>query len=251
MSRAIQHGLPCDDCGSSDAKAKYPPGVDRPPSTHCFSCGTTHRLDQQRSIFDADPIWVDILGKMCALPIYDFELASNVNLWLRKYNITDEDIVKYRLGSTNRGADVVLPVYNYHDELQCFQMRAFGEQTGPKYITVGDRVLFYSELNYFTPKILVLVEDILSAIRVGHTWPAAALLGTNLSRKNLLTLVRNYDKIIVWLDSDKPGQAAAKKIIQQLRPYDIETANITTKEDPKCLFNSEIKQQLTPFIDNL
>ena len=48
MGRALEHGLPCKLCGSSDATALYENGY------HCFSCGESYDDEEngEEPVFD-------------------------------------------------------------------------------------------------------------------------------------------------------------------------------------------------------
>ena len=107
--------------------------------------------------------------------------------------------------------------------------------------------MFWSKGDY-KHKTLVIVEDNLSAIRVGEILPAVSLIGTSMSQENMLTVTENYDILIVWLDGDGPGQNAAKKLVDKLLLMHTSVHNVVTGRDPKCLFDTEIRGVLQPFI---
>lgn len=79
---------------------------------------------------------------------------------------------------------------------------------------------------------LVLVEDIISATKVGHITPALCLFGSNISLKRLATLKQlGYTKIIIWLDWDKKEYAIdASRLAQSIG---LGAQVIHTKLDPK------------------
>ncbi len=90
---------------------------------------------------------------------------------------------------------------------------------------------------------VVVVEDILSAIRVGTTFPCIALRGTSCNTSKLDQLRKSADSFIVWLDGDRPGINAAKKLGNKLT-WVGKVCYIRTKEDPKAYSNEEIQEMI-------
>jgi DNA primase len=97
-----------------------------------------------------------------------------------------------------------------------------------------------------------VVEDAVSAIRVGRVTPAVALLGTSVGQ----TLHGLYayaveiaqhgtaPKIAVWLDGDKAGHKGRDAIARKLSLAGAEVTKINTPLDPKRYSNREIKEIL-------
>lgn len=130
---------------------------------------------------------------------------SPARFWLTRYNITDREVREYGLCYSKSHARVVLPVYD-GDGLALYQTRKIFEQdTGPKYLTYNNRAntLWFSHISHKSSTI-VLCEDILSGIRLGRQWNAAAVLGTTLTDKSLNLLVNNYSRFIIFMDDDNP-----------------------------------------------
>lgn len=96
---------------------------------------------------------------------------------------------------------------------------------------------------------VVIVEDILSAIRVGRHVRSVSLLGTSASAKTLLhevSIARAMGKLIaVWLDADKAGKVGTNRIRNQLELLGSEPVCIRTTKDPKRYTNQEIKEILS------
>ncbi len=250
MSRLIKAHLPCSDCGSSDALAEYS------ETTYCFSCNRTRSVESESSFF---PEMLDLPKEpgILSLPSRFTTVALSVDAmkWLLSYNIFKDLREKYNIGYVHKSIvngimvhnRVILPSY-IDGELKNYAARALIPEDLPKYIVAGDKsAMFWSEGDY-KYRTLVIVEDNLSAIRVGELLPAVSLIGTSMSKENMLTLANDYDILIVWLDGDKPGQRAAKKLVKSLSLLHSEVHNVVTKRDPKCLFDSEIRSVLTLFI---
>jgi len=90
---------------------------------------------------------------------------------------------------------------------------------------------------------IVLCEDSLSAYKVGRETEAWSLLGTKLLPGPLAELIGQSKPVIVWLDSDVPGQRAAAQIIKTLRAYGVAVRNVVTPKDPK-LYDRQFIQEI-------
>jgi len=124
-----------------------------------------------------------------------------------------------------------------------WQGRYLGSNSGKgKWFSQGDLkdILHICETarTHHDQRSIVLVEDIISAIRVGHTNPAAPLFGSHLSTKTALRYNKLYDKIILWLDKDK--ELYSIKVAQQLRAMGIPCRSVITNKDPKEYSDTEI-----------
>ena len=89
---------------------------------------------------------------------------------------------------------------------------------------------------------VVLVEDLLSMMKVGEVCKCFTLLGTSLKEKFLTKLI-GRDEVLIWLDPDEPGQRAARKIAKQLRGL-VKTRIIHSDVDPKYLSVDKVKELL-------
>lgn len=89
---------------------------------------------------------------------------------------------------------------------------------------------------------VVIVEDILSAIRVGKHIDSCSLLGTKITTSQAAELGK-YAEVTTWLDSDKAGRSGAYKIRKTLGLI-TEVSNILTDKDPKELSDKQIKEAL-------
>ncbi len=250
MSHLVKAHQPCPDCGSSDALAEYS------ETTYCFSCNRTRSVEHESSFF---PEMLDVCDDdpsvLSLPPRFTMRQPAQAKEWLLRYNIFQDIRDTYNIGYVDysyvNGIElrnrIILPAYT-DLTLDFYQARSLDSNEAPKYVTVGNKeALFWSKKDCKNTT-LVIVEDIISAIRVGETLPAVSLIGTSMSKENMLTLANDYDILIVWLDGDKPGQRAAKKLAKRLSLLHSEVHNVVTERDPKCLFDSEIRSVLTLFI---
>lgn len=106
---------------------------------------------------------------------------------------------------------------------------------------------------------IVIVEDILSAIRVSAVCRTVCLHGLFLKTEVAKDIIKHNNTIILWLDGDNRGQEAAVKIKTLLQACYEEwlktrvfsnvikiVSNVSTKNDPKTYSDSEIRS----IIDN-
>lgn len=176
---------------------------------------------------------------------YTTEIPLEGRLWLYSAGITESVWKEYNIGYSESMRRVVLPVYNDTGRLIWYQCRALLKGQKPKYLQPRrgrDTVLFQSEPIRRNVQELVIVEDILSAIRVGRFKPAVSLLGTKISTAQCNILGR-AKRVNIWLDNDSAGRNGARRIRKAVGL--ITEVRITQSEvDPKALNDNEIKELL-------
>ena len=87
----------------------------------------------------------------------------------------------------------------------------------------------------------VVVEGITDAWRLGSG--ACATFGKNFTPKQLMLLVKNFDEIFIFYDSDEAGQEQADKLYHQLIGYNKKAEILTlSKGDPGDLSDEEAKE---------
>lgn len=236
---------------SGDNLAVYPDHV------FCFSCGyyaksTTSRglLTPQQSIRDGGRYSPNLVRKdretsaACpSLPV-DFVLSlPSVGLdWIKKYEITDREIIKNRIGWSERGFQfagvdyapcMIFPVYDVYGNLLMWQARYFGEEKRRKYITWGKPNEVIHTIGTSSNKVVV-VEDIVSAIKVARKVRSAPLFGSNASMVYYHRLSRTYTHLSIWLDPDKTVEAnrLAKRVSLLFKSVNVIVSQVDPKEVP-------------------
>lgn len=147
-------------------------------------------------------------GKVNNLSLpYDINCKYNdfpaiVKSKLHTYHIPVAEVKKYGIGWSEKLKRMVLPIY--HDgELRGWQGRSYDQP--PKYIT---KYKDESDLYVYIPctekesKDCIIVEDMLSCIRVSKYGNALALLGSNISDKALIKIAKLNNNMLVYLDHD-------------------------------------------------
>ena len=251
MSRLIASHQPCSDCGSSDALAEYD------TNTYCFSCGRSRSKSVEKSFFpELGDVNKSNNNSLLMPPNATARLSLPAQRWLLSYNLFEEEWKKYGIRYIHEAKineftirdRLILPSFKRNGDLEFYQARALRRGDSPKYFTEGRKGLFWSIGEYEHKDSVVLVEDMISAMRVGQQVQAVALLGTKINEEQLLQLAEKYGTIIVWMDGDRPGQDSAKKIVKKATLMFPRVFNIVTRRDPKCLYDGEIKEKLAPYI---
>ena len=177
------------------------------------------------------------------------QFSREARMWLFKAGLTPTVWRQYSIGYSARLQRVVLPIFNTDGSLKWFQCRAILKGQKPKYIQPSgnkSNILFTAGSGNFTGRVVV-VEDIMSAIRVGNATTdsnttAISLLGTKITAGQA-TYLSNFKECITWLDGDKAGKRGSyhvRSVVGLLTPC----RNVRTDEDPKCYSNKHIREVL-------
>jgi hypothetical protein len=174
------------------------------------------------------------------------EIPADGLVWLYRYGLTRTEIKHFKLGYSPSWHRVILPVYDKDAALIYWQGRYLGDyrkDKTTKYINQWnasrERIYFFNEAHSIE-KGIVLVEDILSAIKVGRVVNSVALLFATIPRLLISNLVgQGYLKIWLWLDSDK-AEYTARALIR-LRNFNYPVRRVYSPKDPKCYTESSIK----------
>lgn len=242
----------CHECGNSNNSAVINHNV-KDYSYFCFACGHTEvepkgkqtlaELQKLKELNDAAETYRTESIELPSDTTYDLPLVAR--LWLYNGGISPTVWEHYRIGWSESLQRVVLPVYSATGSLVWYQLRAVHAGQRPKYIQPSqprDTIFFkVGDIKSPTTK-CVVVEDILSAIRVGKFVDTISILGTRPSSKHINELAK-YSKVITWMDSDRAGRKSAytiRKAVSMLT----DVGNILTDADPKRLSDNQIKEQL-------
>lgn len=249
MATFVKHE-PCPKCGSKNNLGRYSDG-----SAWCFGCGYYEKATADAQIQEFVK-GVDKSSKMCRPLPQDAEpvFPTPVIDWLSKYSLTSEEIRDNNFLYSPYKKLLIFPVYEDNvdrSHLLMWQGRYFGDNKEyPKYVTYGAKNLLHiidrgSNSDSFSSTHVVLVEDLISAIRVGRTRPAMPLWGSTIPLEHARRLCRLFSKATVWLDMDKRLEGLKQAV--KLSPLFEEgcTAVVTTTKDPKEYTDQEIQEILT------
>ena len=130
--------------------------------------------------------------------------------WLKTYGITKEERVVYGIMYSKQKELLIFPDFDAKGQVIMWQGRYFGNNKDhPKYLTYGNK-------NHITicddnkdPEgmpsfdMVCIVEDKVSAIKVGRLMPAVPLYGSTLSLEHATRLGKVFKLAYLWLDHDK------------------------------------------------
>jgi hypothetical protein len=248
----------CPNCGSKDNVGVWSDGQE-----FCFShCGyfivghnglninsIRERLSQQPKK-DHDKV---------VLPYdYSIVLREDASAWLDKYEITPSERFKHKIGWSELYESLVLPAYDIWGNLLVLQRRYFGSGKWPKYHTKGRpesciwSVSPSSGNAVANPTAtydgtLVIVEDYVSAIKVGRQFETMPLWGSNLSNPQLSRIADRWQEIVFWLDGDKTKEAMQFRM--RAAPFFQAAWVVSTEKDPKEYNDGEIREYLQQHVD--
>jgi twinkle protein len=208
-SEVVRSKLPCDDCGSSDAKAEYSDG-----HTYCFSCGK-HRSEgaTEGSVSAAQ-------DRRQAKGLVAGEVPTD---GLRKRGLTAETCRRwsYEIGKTSKGASC--QIANYRDpqsgQVIAQKLRTADKDfpwTGePKKASLFGQWMWNNTGSGINR--IVVTEGEIDAMSVsqiqGHKWPVVSVKnGAQGARKDLqknLEWLDGFSEVVLMFDNDEPGREAA------------------------------------------
>ncbi|MCY1708378.1 toprim domain-containing protein [Pannonibacter sp. SL95] len=200
-------------------------------------------------------------GKDFSLP-RDFttDIPDSAALWFLRAGVRHDIASHYGIGYSPFLRRVIVPLYE-RGEYVGYIARSLDEK--PRYLSKMDPQsvgLFRSDPSLRLPTApstgdgirpaLVIVEDVLSAIRVGRLVQlACALLGTSASVEKIsqaLELKPDHENnsAAIWMDGDTAGAAARRTLSRRLDLIGIPVQTIRTHRDPKAYSNREIRSIL-------
>ena len=171
-------------------------------------------------------------------------LSPTAKRWLLSYGLTVEEQKKFWWSEEKQ--QLVYPIFDLEGHLLFWQARNFDRAIPQKYHTHGNLKDHLHILGHEGP--LILVEDIVSAIKISRQHQAMALFGSHVSKDNLIRIrdfgIGKDTPIGFWLDSDKTKESIKYK--NQAKELGMKTFSIVTRQDPKTYTHQEIYK----FIDD-
>lgn len=222
----------CPACAANGRdRKKNNLGVYSDGHSYCYSCGwgsagsTANKLRNMahRATKEIPALPEDITNKL-GREAYD---------WLLQY-FEPKDFPRCLYSSSERKLYFMF-------ENGAYQYRYFGDNKDhPKWVGYGINDSLIHIVGDVHSTSIILVEDLISAVKVGHITPTLCLFGSNISLKRLATLkLLGYNEIIIWLDWDKKEYAI--KAAQLAQNIGLQSRVIHTKLDPKEYNLEQIK----------
>lgn len=248
-SEFVRFETACPNCGSSrtPAFARYSDG-----HGWCFSCGYREAGTYQGPNPNKGVV-ISIEsargGPTRVRPIPEEAkpfLGAPALVWLKKYGITAKEVSNHSLLWWDERKWLIFPYYSTPDHLAGWQARNFDPKfPDQKWMTYGqikERMHLIAADASNLGEVVVLVEDIVSAIKVGRHITCMPLFGAHIALPGILRLARTFSGVGLWLDSDKEFEARlyASRASQYLET----TCVIKTELDPKEYNDEQIRDQL-------
>lgn len=205
--------------------------------SYCFAChyyiptpsieGLKKIAKEAMLVSTDSPIPDELYWPEDTAPLHEAIWAKPGMSWLRKYGITDDEIIKHKMGWSVKRMLLVQPVYE-KGKMVLWQGRNFND--GPKYLTCGMKNDILYLVGQPSRGVLIVTEDLISAIKVGREYQAAPLWGTNMSIGLIKKVASQFDTLGIWLD--KGAIKEAVRIALRSSQY-IPTFIIDSGLDPK------------------
>lgn len=220
MAKFLHH-TSCEKCSSKDNKAVYSDG-----SSWCFGCHTygqpKHREIQIEKVTKQPP--KDLMRQLPFL----------YSKWLDKYNLSPKEKSYFKWSPSLRRMVTILTGKDFGIFWEGRSLT-----TTPKTLSFGAKpYIIFLNADTFTlisTTSLIIVEDLISALKVSRTHPTLPLFGSHLSNEHKVKVAKNFKEVYIWLDYDKYKEAM--NLAKELQNLGVSTHVVCTKEDPKAYDN--------------
>lgn len=235
MAKFVKHES-CPSCGSRDNLGRYSDG-----SAFCFGCHYTERGTHSPFIGERDRKNETPTDGIRFPDDATRSIAPVAAAWLHSFGITGYEAIRAGIKWSPSWEQLCIPFYDRDGQLCCIQSKNFNHKRASKakYYNIGNKDESFTR--YGTRgTTLVLVEDTLSALKIGRQSVSMPLLGTSISKNKLAALRPFYEELIVWLDSDKWREARA--IADAAALLGFKTSSRYTEYDPKTYTDEQIQE---------
>lgn len=172
----------------------------------------------------------------------------DAKVWVLKYGLDMAAINTAGICWSDKFSSILFPRY-LDGNLVAFQTRKFPAGDGPKYLSYGDSNSPYDALQgSVVGSTVVLVEDMLSALKVSQIAPACHLGGTSLKEPLMRHLLQSYNKFVIMLDNDNwQVRTNQIKLLRKLSTY-AQAYIVPIDKDPKEFAISELRMLLEEYL---
>ena len=236
----------CNLCGSSDARFVYPDG-----GSFCFSCWSPggKRISPYVRQNEGTGSTNLSLPDDCS-----FDYPEHVLSWTSKYHITVEELISHDVYYSKQRDQLIFTWEAASGEVCLWQARNFSKTAKAKCYTKGKPDAFVPIYTHRTlghtygspQRLLVIVEDPISAIKCSRFTCAMPVLGSDLSKDKIKHIARHLEgflgcsEVVVWLDGNMFHKA--QRIAQRFKMLGVEARAVYTQLDPKEYTNDEIRK---------
>jgi len=222
--------------------------------SYCFSCGYVVRdlvSPASTSLSPTPPPTTVITTSSSALSLENASttLSAPALLWLHRYDITRDEIRDNHIVYDHNRDILLYPIYD-GDLLVSIHGRYFGtSEHHPRYLRTDFKKSHYKVFENTTKGLIyVLVEDYISAIKVGRSYNCIPLFGSFYPKQLVLSLVGRANVLRFWLDRDKATEAIT--YAAKARQFIPNTGTIISEKDPKEYDTQEIKDYVESSLGN-
>ena len=202
---------------------------------YCFKCG---HLDGRKSL-----TYNHIRREATvALPAdVDSQLPLQAKDWLKQYSLARLDIQQHHIMWSEKWSRIIFP---YFDDtgLIAWQGRYVGtDKTKAKWFSQGKIHEIIHPIKVVKRE-AILVEDIVSAIKVSHFCGVIPIFGSTVSQQHMLRIKTLVDRVWYWLDPDMRTKSVSMAFKSTL--LGLEASSIFSDKDPKEHTNDDIQMIL-------
>ena len=176
---------------------------------------------------------------------YTTDLPQAPMAWLRSYMISTWEIEKWKIGWSESLSSLIYPVFGEEGQLVAWQERDFSDRgKRAKYLTHGPitGTITLTGTDKKNHNVLIVTEDLLSAIKVGRCYQTMPLWGCNLPMETVRKLSKRFEGLGIWLDKDKSTEALITALrASQFMPSFVVHSSLDPKE-----YNTEM---IAEFVD--
>ena len=228
------HHTSCDACGSSDANGVYADG-----HTFCFSCGT-HKNPDGSLEKTASKKEVEKSLK----PFLEWQSQG-----LPARGISEETAKKFGVKVGKHNGKVV-QAFPYYKDGELIAVKLKDKNKNFEIIGNGSKLPFFGQNQKLIGRKIVITEGELDAMAMsqvqGNKWPVVSVPNgaqgaVRCFRQNLDWLER-FEEVIIMFDMDEPGQEAAKKCAELLKPGTCKIATLPLKDANEMLLAGQAKE---------
>lgn len=218
--------------------------------SYCYSCGyvTGSNLSDRIRSRSSSTRKLDKQEHRVYLPEDSDTNYPTIALdWIKQYDLNRNDLLSGNVLWSTSASRLIFPVYDGDMGLMAYQGRYFGppapegQKTYPKWYGKGDLKNTFNILGRSSNQI-VLVEDIISAIKLSKITMAMPLYGSHIGVerfKRLYSLYKDQVEVCIYLDPDKRSES----IVEARRGMlcGLKTRVIYSERDPKEHSYEELK----------
>lgn len=224
-------------------------GVYSDGHTYCFRCG--HGSRRKNLTQPSNPPTTQIV-----LPNdITQEFPNEAKQWLEQYSLSRLDIQTHHIMWSDKWSRIIFPYFD-STGLLAWQGRyiphgknqiELNGKAPAKWFSQGKIHEILHPINV-TKDVAILVEDIVSAIKVSKYVGAIPIFGSTISAKHFLRIKHLVHTVGIWLDPDM--KAKSIKLASLANILGLKTHIILSDKDPKEESN-EIIQSSTKILDHL